>query len=269
MKTLFYILAVTAVLSTARAADADDPIRIDAPELAKMDFSRTDGGLEPVAGLRTFVLLRADKERPELSDCSGLDLSPSSGFGLLEGQAVRGLEFNERDEDTGMSRELYRTSADGEHWSPLAELFPAGRVHAAADVFFPRPQRPDAGHRRPAHRSRKDRRADKGSACGPRNPAPITRWAKCSRCARRPKLSRSWGDSCTAASGFAERDRSTTPVPTRGPAAVVRHGQGRGLCRGLPAIAGRPPVSRTAGLRQSAPARRANKMARPGSLDRR
>ncbi len=139
MKTLFYILAVTAVLSTARAADADDLIRIDAPELAKMDFSRTDGGLEPVAGLRTFVLLRADKERPELSDSRGWTYHHHPDLACWKGRLYAAWSSNERDEDTGMSRELYRTSADGEHWSELAELFPPGVSTPLRMYFFHAP----------------------------------------------------------------------------------------------------------------------------------
>jgi hypothetical protein len=139
MRMFYLILAMNSVLSTAKAADADGPIRIDAPELAKIDFNRTDGGLEPVAGLRTVVIFRADKERPELSDGRGWTYQHHPDLACWKGRLYAAWSSCERDEDTGISRELYRTSADGEQWSPLAELFPPGVSTPLRMYFFHAP----------------------------------------------------------------------------------------------------------------------------------
>jgi hypothetical protein len=139
LKMFLLILAMNSVLSLAKAADTDGPIRIDAPELAKIDFTRTDGGLEPVAGLKTVVIFRADKERPDLSDGRGWTYHHHPDLVCWKGRLYAAWSSCERDEDTGISRELYRTSADGEQWSPLAELFPPGVSTPLRMYFFHAP----------------------------------------------------------------------------------------------------------------------------------
>jgi hypothetical protein len=138
-KILSLILAACCVFLAAGSSEADDPVRIDAPALAKMDFSRTDGGLPPVPNLKTFVLLKADKEHPELSDGRGWTYHHHPDLACWKGRLYVAWSSNERDEDTGISRELYRTSADGEHWSDLAELFPTGVSTPLRMYFFHAP----------------------------------------------------------------------------------------------------------------------------------
>jgi hypothetical protein len=135
MKTLVSLLALMLSFSAGAAEKPDEPLHIVAPELAKLDFTRTDGGLNPVTGLRTFVVFRANKEQPELSDGRGWTFHHHPDLASWSGRLYVGWSSCERDEDTGVSRELFRTSTDGEHWSPVTELFPPG-VSTPLRVYF-------------------------------------------------------------------------------------------------------------------------------------
>ena len=48
-----------------------DPIRIRAPELAQLDFSRSTGGLPVVPGVETFTICRANREDPDQAEGLG------------------------------------------------------------------------------------------------------------------------------------------------------------------------------------------------------
>jgi hypothetical protein len=130
------IIAWGVVVALAGGAERDDLIRIVGPELAKLDFNRTDGGLAPAPGLRTFVVLRADKEHPQQSDGRGWTYHHHPDLACWRGRLYVGWDSCERDEDTWPSRELYSTSPDGQHWSPPVELFPQGVSTPLRMYFF-------------------------------------------------------------------------------------------------------------------------------------
>ena len=124
---------------TVRAADLAEPIQIAAPELAKVNFDRTDGGLAPVPGLQTFVVFRANHEHPELADGRGWTYDHHPDLACWQGRLYVGWDSCEKDEDTWPSRELYSTSVDGRTWTPAAELFPQGISTALRMYFFHAP----------------------------------------------------------------------------------------------------------------------------------
>ncbi|MGD0651236.1 MAG: hypothetical protein ABSA97_08875 [Verrucomicrobiia bacterium] len=139
MKTLAPLLTLIFVLPVSAADKPVEPLRIIAPELAKLDFKRTDGALAPASGLRTFVVFRADKERPELSDWYGWTYHHHPDLACWKGRLYVGWSSCERDEDTGVSHELFRTSTDGEDWSTVAALFPPGVSTPLRMYFFRAP----------------------------------------------------------------------------------------------------------------------------------
>jgi len=117
----------------------DAPIRIVGPELARIDLTRTDGGLEQAPGLKTFIVFRANKEQPQQSDGLGWTYHHHPDLACWKGRLYVGWDSCERDEDTWPSRELYSTSTDGEHWSRPAELFPQGVSTPLRMYFFHAP----------------------------------------------------------------------------------------------------------------------------------
>src|SRR4028118_1195361 len=108
------------------STEHEEPIRIVGPEVDSLDFTRTDGGLELAPGVRTSVVFRADRERPEQTDGRGWTYHHHPSIACWKGRIYIGWNSCERYEDTWPSRELYSTSTDGEHWSPLEELFSQG-----------------------------------------------------------------------------------------------------------------------------------------------
>jgi hypothetical protein len=116
--------------------DTGEPIRITGLESVKLDFSRTDGGLELASGVETFVVFRADRENPKLSDGMGWTYHHHPDIACWQGRMYVGWDSCEVDEDTWPSRELYSTSTDGKKWAPPAELFPQGVSLPLRMYFF-------------------------------------------------------------------------------------------------------------------------------------
>lgn len=131
-------LLVCGVQATG-SPEADAPIRIAGPESSKIDLNRTDGGLSPVPGLKTFVVFRANKEQPQEGDGLGWTYHHHPDLACWKGRLYVGWDSCEQDEDTWPSRELYSTSTDGEHWSRPAELFPQGVSTPLRMYFFHAP----------------------------------------------------------------------------------------------------------------------------------
>jgi len=120
------LIAFLVVASHLRAADSES-LRIVGPEVAKLDFSRDDGGLQRATGSQTFVVFRAE--------AGGWTYHHHPDIACWRGRLYVGWNSCERDEDTWPSRELYSTSTDGERWSPPAELFPQG-VSTPLRIYF-------------------------------------------------------------------------------------------------------------------------------------
>ena len=116
-----------------------EPIRIVGPELERLDFTRTDGGLTLWPGVQTFVVVRADPEHPATSDGRGWTYHHHPDIACWKGRLYIAWNSCERDEDTWPSRELYSTSTDGEHWSAPSELFPQGVSTPLRMYFFHAP----------------------------------------------------------------------------------------------------------------------------------
>lgn len=120
-------------------AVSDEPVRISGAEAEHIDWTRTDGGLKPVPGLRISTVFRADKERPERSDGLGWTYHHHPDIARWKGRLYVGWNSCERDEDTWPSRELYSTSTDGERWTAPVELFPQGISTPLRMYFFHAP----------------------------------------------------------------------------------------------------------------------------------
>jgi hypothetical protein len=116
-----------------------EPIRIVGPEIARLDFTRTDGGLPLAPGIQTSTVFRADKEHPEKSDGRGWTYHHHPDIACWKGRLYVGWDSCEMDEDTWPSRELYSTSTDGQNWTPPQELFPQGASTPLRVYFFHAP----------------------------------------------------------------------------------------------------------------------------------
>jgi hypothetical protein len=116
-----------------------EPIRIVGPELERLDFTRTDGGLMLWPGVTTSVVIRADRENPAKSDGRGWTYHHHPDMACWKGRLYVGWNSCERDEDTWPSRELYSASTDGERWTTPAELFPQGISTPLRMYFFHAP----------------------------------------------------------------------------------------------------------------------------------
>lgn len=103
-----------------------DPIRIKAPELAKLDFSQYTGGLPLVPGVETYTVCRANREHPEKAEGLGYTYQHHQDLAIWKGRMYVGWNTCQVDEDTNPSRELISTSLDGKSWTRPVEMFPQG-----------------------------------------------------------------------------------------------------------------------------------------------
>src|SRR5205814_9411689 len=87
-----------------------------------------DGGLPVMPGVRHVEVFHAV--------ASGWTYNHHVDLAVWEGRMYVAWDQCERDEDVGVSRELYATSADGVNWSSPAELFPQGSSTALRMYFF-------------------------------------------------------------------------------------------------------------------------------------
>jgi len=101
MLAVWIVLALLAVGAQPLLGSEDDaPIRIVGSELARIDLNRTDGGLERAPGVQTFVVFRADRERPQQSDGLGWTYHHHPDLACWKGRLYVGWDSCERDEDT-------------------------------------------------------------------------------------------------------------------------------------------------------------------------
>ena len=135
-KFLLLLLLATALTSNAAS---DNPIRIDAPELTKLNFEVSTGGLPVAPGLESYVVIRADKEHPENADGRGWTYQHHPDMAAWHGRLYVGWNSCERDEDVWPSRELISSSTDGKTWSKPAEMFPQGISTPLRMYFFRAP----------------------------------------------------------------------------------------------------------------------------------
>lgn len=113
-----------------------DPIVIQGPELACLDPSLPDGGLPPVPGVQNIQVLRASRDRPDLTDDKGWTYNHHVDMAAWKGRLYVAWSSGEKDEDVWPWREVYSTSTNGVTWSPPAELFPQGVSNPLRMHFF-------------------------------------------------------------------------------------------------------------------------------------
>ncbi len=114
------------MLVAAATATPQDALRIDGPEQGKLDLSLPDGGLPPAVGVWNIEVFRATRTAPGLADGKGWTYNHHVDMACWKGRLYVSWTSGEKDEDVWPWHELYSTSADGEHWSAPAELFPQG-----------------------------------------------------------------------------------------------------------------------------------------------
>jgi hypothetical protein len=117
------------------AAKQNEPLRIDAPELATLNFELRTGGLPVAPGLETYTVIRSDREHPERAEGLGWTYQHHPDIAAWHGRLYVGWNSCERDEDTWPSRELYSSSPDGKTWSKPQEMFPQG-VSTPLRIYF-------------------------------------------------------------------------------------------------------------------------------------
>src|SRR5690349_169905 len=106
------LLQCALVVFLAVAVRAGEPIEIVGNEQNKLDLSRTDGGLDPVEGVANVQGFRASWGAPEWSDGKGWTYHHHVDIGCWKGKLYVAWDSCEKDEDVGISRELYSTSND-------------------------------------------------------------------------------------------------------------------------------------------------------------
>jgi len=132
----FALLLVIGVVSNGNAAD---PIRIEGPEQASVDLNLPNGGLESARGVANIQVFRASRGAPQLADGKGWTYHHHVDLAAWKGRLYLAWNSTEKDEDVGISRELYSTSTDGFQWEPPRELFPMGSSTASRMYFFRAP----------------------------------------------------------------------------------------------------------------------------------
>ena len=115
------------------------PIVIEAPEQKRIDLTKTDGGLLPVAGAENYGVMRASHARPELAEGKGYTYNHHPDLAVWHGRFYVAWDSGQKDEDTWPARELYSTSENGRDWSTPAELFPEGVSTPTRLYFFHAP----------------------------------------------------------------------------------------------------------------------------------
>jgi len=129
-------LTIRAADRPSRVGTPDGPLRIEAAELASLNFDLSAGGLPIAPGLETFTVCRSDKEHPEAAEGLGWTYQHHPDIAAWHGRLYVGWNSCERDEDVWPSRELISSSLDGKTWSKPAEMFPQGLSTPLRMNFF-------------------------------------------------------------------------------------------------------------------------------------
>jgi hypothetical protein len=123
-------------MSDIQETQAEYPLYIEGPELAKVDPSLPDAGLPPAVGVQSFQLFRSSRDVPELADGRPWTYRHHVDMACWKGRLYVAWNSCEIDEDVWPSCELYSTSLDGATWSAPAELFPYGISTCLRMYFF-------------------------------------------------------------------------------------------------------------------------------------
>jgi hypothetical protein len=134
-----FALAVQFPERLVAAGKGDEPLRIEAPELAHLNFDLSTGGLPLAPGLETFSVCRADREHPDAAEGRGWTYQHHPDLAAWHGRLYVGWNTCERNEDVWPSRELLSSSTDGRTWSKPVEMFPQGVSTPLRMYFFHAP----------------------------------------------------------------------------------------------------------------------------------
>src|SRR4051795_3453947 len=96
---------VIAIFICMTAYAADDPIRNEASEQAKIDNTLADGGLPPVIGTRNYQVFRASRDVPGITDGKGWTYNHHMDLASWHGRLYVAWTNGEKDEDVWPSRE--------------------------------------------------------------------------------------------------------------------------------------------------------------------
>ncbi|MGD1020154.1 MAG: hypothetical protein ABSA12_12650 [Verrucomicrobiia bacterium] len=129
-------LLIAALPLFATTAFSTDPIVIQRPEQARIDFSLPDGGLPPVPGVQNIQVFRASCDKPDLTDGKGWTYNHHVDMAAWKGRLYVAWSSGQKDEDVWPWRDVYSTSTDGVTWSSPAELFPQGMSNPLRMHFF-------------------------------------------------------------------------------------------------------------------------------------
>lgn len=142
LSRLVALAALTVAVRMASAEPASPPpapLQIDAPEQKRIDLTRTDGGLVPVARAENYGVFRASLAEPELAEQKGYTYNHHPDLAVWHGRFYIAWDSGQKDEDTWPARELYSTSENGRDWSASSELFPEGLTTPMRLYFFHAP----------------------------------------------------------------------------------------------------------------------------------
>jgi hypothetical protein len=138
-----FALAIQSPRELVAAGKGDEPLRIEAPELAHLNFDLSTGGLPLAPGLETFSVCRADREHPDTAEGRGWTYQHHPDLAAWHGRLYVGWNTCERNEDVWPSRELLVPPPRQDVVQARRDVS-TGRLHATAHVFFSRPKRADA-----------------------------------------------------------------------------------------------------------------------------
>ena len=94
-------LTIRAADRPSRVGTPDGPLRIEAAELASLNFDLSAGGLPIAPGLETFTVCRSDKEHPEAAEGLGWTYQHHPDIAAWHGRLYVGWNSCERDETFG------------------------------------------------------------------------------------------------------------------------------------------------------------------------
>ena len=117
-------ICILLILKITTAAIAGEPLTVLGPTTASTQVPRA-------GGVRHVVV-----HRPE---AGGWTYNHHVDLGAWKGRLYIAWDSCEKDEDVGISRELYSTSSDSVSWSPAELLFPQGLSTALRMYFFVAP----------------------------------------------------------------------------------------------------------------------------------
>src|SRR5688500_20236102 len=121
-------IVMLALFPTTALAGDPPPIVITGDEQKQLDLTRPDGGLRAYGGVANIQVHRAEP---------GWTYNHHVDMACWKGRLYLAWDSTEKDEDVGVSRELYASSSDGVAWSAPRGLFQKGLSSHARWLLCP------------------------------------------------------------------------------------------------------------------------------------